>query len=111
MYFFMLQLESPLIDDETIDLNPYNKVGCMRMYLNSKLGKNNKLVFKRGINYDFKDRKTCFMDCLLRNVGHINVDDYVPIELPTNVKVKKTSRTAKRRDFRQTGKKVNKKNH
>lgn len=69
MGYFMKQLNSPLIDNGTIDLAIYKK-GSFRMLWNSKLGKNNNLEFHKGINYKHSDDKQLFFDCLVRNISN-----------------------------------------
>ena len=50
---FYLETKSPLIEAGILDINPY-KTGCLRMLWCSKINKNNKLKFYKGINYNNK---------------------------------------------------------
>ena len=52
-------------DIQLIDQNPY-KIGCFRMLYCSKIGKNNKLLFFRGIDYEKpNDDYLLFLDCCI----------------------------------------------
>lgn len=44
------------------------KDGCFRMYMSSKLGKNNELVYYKSHNYNFIDDKTLFLDSTVCNI-------------------------------------------
>jgi len=60
------------------------RTGCFRLLWSSKINKNNKLRYFNSINYEFKDDKTLFYDCLLLNLP----EEYneIDIEIPENQK-------------------------
>jgi hypothetical protein len=86
MKIFMMDIKSPLITNKIIDPSVY-KVGCFRLYLNSKKGINIPLVYYKGINYKYKNTKTVFYDTLLRNINS-KEEDYVPITIQENIQIK-----------------------
>lgn len=89
MQFFMTNIKSPLIDNLTIDLNPY-KAGGLRMLWNSKYGINVNLEFYKGINYTHTSNKQLFMDCILLNLApHHHL---IKIDVPKNIKINKKQR-------------------
>lgn len=82
--YFMCRLHSKLLS--CIDQSIY-RTGCFRMLWNSKKGKNNRLEFYKGINYEFTNDRHLFFDCLLR---HIKKSNYVvPFEAPNEVTLHK----------------------
>jgi len=92
MKFFMTEIKSPLIRDKIIDLNIY-KTGCFRMLWNSKIGVNVNLEYHSGINYNYIDDKTLFMDCLIQNINTPQLSSLTQsfkpdVKIPENVKLK-----------------------
>ena len=78
-----------LIDEHIIDLSVYGN-GCFRLFGCSKLGKNNKLITNKLINYEYHDDKQIFMDILLLNFGvDTKIINYVIQNEQQNVKIKK----------------------
>lgn len=61
------------------------RVGCFRMYGNSKAGKNNKLTFKRSYNHKYDDKEQVFMDSLITNICEnsflIDVQPFINTEI------------------------------
>lgn len=88
MKSFVTKMNSKLIHDKIIDQSVY-KAGCLRLYMNTKKGLNAPLEYYKGIDYEYKNEKKLFMDCLLRNIDDICVEDYIKIEIQTNIKIKK----------------------
>jgi hypothetical protein len=86
MKIFMMDIKSPLITNKIIDPSVY-KVGCFRLYLNSKKGINVPLIYYKGINYKYKNPKTVFNDTLLRNINP-KEEEYVPIIIQENIPIK-----------------------
>jgi hypothetical protein len=82
--FFMANMvESQLYKDKIIDPLVY-KVGCFRMLWNSKRGKGVILDYTNddlhNIGYTYKNRKTLFMDCLIKNIPANPIK--IPIQIP-----------------------------
>ena len=94
MKFFMMDISSPLINDNIIDLAIYRK-GCFRMLWNSKCGKGNNLEFSEGINYNYSSKngngnendKQLFMDCLVTNIPA--TAQLVDFKIDENIKLNK----------------------
>lgn len=95
MGHFISSINSQLIENKTIDMNIYKK-GCFRMLWNSKYGIGKNLEYCRSINYDYSDNKQLFLDCLLKNIG--KKYNYVSINMPKNVKIKKYGNNKKSKD-------------
>jgi phage/plasmid-associated DNA primase len=68
---FMCGIESDLITQKILDPSVY-RVGCFRLYLNSKRSKGVELTYYKGINYDYVDEETTYYDTLLKNVKSEN---------------------------------------
>lgn len=84
MKFFMETINSKLIMNKTIDMRIY-RVGCFRLLWNTKLYKNNFLVYYKSINYDYIDDEKLFMDCLIKNIPEkYQLVDY---DAPKNLKL------------------------
>jgi hypothetical protein len=80
MKYFINNINSDLINMECgIDPSIY-KVGCFRLYLNSKYGRSNKLSYHRSINYQPINKRELFMDCLLKNIYHINQNNIISLK-------------------------------
>jgi len=88
MKYFMMNIKSPLITEKILDPSVY-KVGCFRLYLNSKKGVNVPLTYYKGIKYKYVDEKTTFFDTLLKNI-YTKEEEFVPITIQTNVQIKST---------------------
>jgi hypothetical protein len=67
MRYFVSTIKSHLIDNKILDPNIYRK-GCFRLLWNSKAKKNINLELDKTKNYDYKNDKELFMDCILRNI-------------------------------------------
>jgi len=103
---FMTQFNYDFIDHE-----PYNKVGCMRIFKCQKLGKNNPLEFYKAYNYDKTDEKDILMDSLLLNVDNdLPVINFIYDENNNTVKPKKIKKP-KNNNTDKSNKKTNKKNN
>ena len=86
MKIFMMDIKLPLITNKIIDPSVY-RVGCFRLYLNSKKGINVPLVYYKGINYNYINKETVFYDTLLRNINP-KEEEYVLIILQQNIPIK-----------------------
>lgn len=86
MKVFMMDIKSPLITKKIIDPSVY-KVGCFRIYLNSKKGINVPLIYYKGINHEYKNELDVFYQTLLRNIKP-REEEYIPINIPENIKIR-----------------------
>lgn len=68
---FILLIDKDKRDMCHIDMAIY-RVGCLRMCYNSKIGKNNKLIFKRSCNHIYDSKRQVFMDSLITNIDVLN---------------------------------------
>ena len=91
MKIFFMTLKSELIDKKIIDKNIY-RVGCFRLLNCCKKGKNNKLVFEQGINYEKpSSMETLFLDTLITNIPK----EHLMVKIDMENVVKKIRRRAK----------------
>jgi hypothetical protein len=88
MRYFVSTIKSHLIDNKILDPNIYRK-GCFRLLWNSKVKKNINLELDRTINYNYKNDKELFMDCLLKNIPKDNVFN-INIIIPNKLEVTKS---------------------
>lgn len=86
MNSYVKNINSKLINESVIDPVVYNKAGCLRMYMNTKRDLKAPLEYYKGLNYEYKNEKQLFMDCLLRNVDNIQIKDYIKLDINTNKK-------------------------
>ena len=87
--YFISQIKSSYIDNKILDPNVYRK-GCFRMLWNSKIKKNINLEYDKTINYNYKDDKTLFYDCLLKNISKKSYN--IKINLPKIISTKKINK-------------------
>lgn len=71
MKTFIKNIDSDLIKEKIIDPLVY-RIGCFRLYLNSKRGVNIPLTYYKGVNYKYVDEETTYYDTLLRNIKNDN---------------------------------------
>lgn len=84
---FISTINHDFIDLKIIDKLVY-KVSCFRMLFCEKINKNNKLIFYKGINYNYLNDELLFLDCLLLNVNSKKLINYHPLEKPIYKKTK-----------------------
>lgn len=67
MKYFIGETKMRLIENNIVDLLIY-RTGCFRILWSSKINKNNRLEFYRGINYEYNNNEDLFYDSLLLNM-------------------------------------------
>lgn len=85
---FIHTMESDLIQKKIIDPLIY-RTGCFRILWSSKINKENRLEFYKGINYNKINDEQLFYDCLLLNMNN----DYCVIDYDVKIQKKETIKT------------------